>query len=145
MARVKIHLPSAKSIGSLTVPVRITDINYGNHLSNNGIVEIVHEARMQFLVAHGYTEMEAGGISLIMNELVVEYKNESFYGDILQVELFCGDITRISFELYYQISTQREQQNIEIALAKTGMVGYDYTLKRVNSLTNELKKLLTGN
>ena len=144
MARVKIHLPSTKSIGSSTVPVRITDINYGNHLSNNAIIEIVHEARMQFLVSHGYTEMEAGGISLIMNELVVEYKNESFYGDILQVELFCGDITRVSFELYYQISTLRIQRNVEIALAKTGMVGYDYKNKKVNSLTNELKELLLG-
>ena len=68
MARTRIELPQ-KSIASFTIPVRITDINYGNHLGNSSLVEIIHEARMQFLSQHGFTEMNAGGSSLIMSEL----------------------------------------------------------------------------
>ena len=43
MARIKIELP-AKCIAAFTIPVRITDINYGNHVGNNSMVEIIHEA-----------------------------------------------------------------------------------------------------
>ena len=106
MARIKIELPE-KCIATFTIPVRITDINYGNHVGNNSMVEIIHEARMQFLQAHGFTEMDAGGSSLIMSELSVEFKNESFYKDDLEVKIFVGEISRVSFELFYSISTIR--------------------------------------
>ena len=142
MARVKLHLP-AHALGSFSVPVRITDINYGNHVGNNAIVEFIHEARVQFLKSHHFTELNAAGIGLIMNELVVEYKNESFYNDQLNISIFCGDITRVSFELYYEISVQRDETNIIIAHAKTGMVGYDYELKKVAAIPDALKGILS--
>lgn len=142
MARVKLHLPQHR-LGSFTVPVRITDINYGNHVGNNAIVEFIHEARVQFLKTHHFTELNAGGIGLIMNELVVEYKNESFYNDQLAISIFCGDITRVSFELYYEISVKRDETHLIIAHAKTGMVGYDYEEKKVAAIPEALKEVLS--
>lgn len=141
MGRLKIILPQ-KLLASFSIPVRITDINYGNHVGNNSIVEIIHEARVQFLQQNGFTELNVAGTSLIMSELLVEYKNESFYNDLLEVNLFCGEISRVGFELFYKISTNRSQQNIVIALAKTGMVCYDYTIKKVSSFPEELKSIL---
>lgn len=142
MARVKLHLPE-HSLGSFTVPVRITDINYGNHVGNNAIVEFIHEARVQFLKTHHFTELNAGGIGLIMNELVVEYKNESFYNDHLIISIFCGEITKVSFELYYEISVNRDETKTLIARAKTGMVGYNYEEKKVVAIPEELKEVLS--
>ena len=142
MARVKLNLPSF-SLGTFLIPVRITDINYGNHVGNNAIVEIIHEARVQFLGSCDFTELNAGGVALIMNELVVEYKNESFYNDQLQVTIYCGEVTRVSFELFYEISVMRDQHNIIIALAKTGMVGYNYEDKKVAVITDRLKEILS--
>src|SRR3977135_1522937 len=103
MARIRIELPE-KCVATFIIPVRITDINYGNHLGNNSLVEIIHEARMQFLRQHNFTEMNVAGSSLIMNELTVEFKSESFYNDVLEVKIFVGDISRVSFELFYSIS-----------------------------------------
>ena len=143
MARLKIDLPE-KILTSFSIPVRITDINYGNHVGNNAIVEIIHEARVQFLQKYNFTELEIAGSSLIMNELLVEYKNESFYEDILEVTLYCGEISRVAFELFYKISTTRNEQQIVIALAKTGMVCYDYTIKKVSSIPQELKSILVS-
>ena len=94
MARIRIELPQ-NPIAVFTIPVRITDINYGNHVGNNSLVEIIHEARMQLLLQHGFTEMEAGGTSLIMNELVVDFKNEAFYKDTLEIKIFVGEISRV--------------------------------------------------
>jgi YbgC/YbaW family acyl-CoA thioester hydrolase len=141
MARLKIELPQ-KILASVSIPVRITDINYGNHVGNNSIVEIIHEARVQFLKQHGFTELNVAGTSLIMSELLVEFKNESFYDDVLEIKIFSGEITRVSFELFYEISVKRNQQKIIIAHAKTGMVCYNYEIKKVNALPEELRLIL---
>jgi len=142
MARIRIELPE-KCIAVFIIPVRITDINYGNHVGNNSLVEIIHEARMQFLRQYDLTEMDAGGSSLIMNELIVEFKNESFYKDDLRVKIFVGDISRVSFELFYSISALRNDVSTTIAHAKTGMVCYNYNAKRVIGVPEKLKKILT--
>ncbi|HEV2832864.1 MAG TPA: acyl-CoA thioesterase [Hanamia sp.] len=141
MARIKIELPP-KSIASITIPVRITDLNYGNHVGNHAMVAIIHEARAQFLNLHGFTEMNVGGTSLIMNELLVEFKNESFYNDVLEIKIFCGEISRVSFELFYLISVQRNEEKIIIAQAKTGMVCYNYSDKKIEMLPDALKAIL---
>lgn len=142
MARLKIVFPE-NSLATVNVPVRITDINYGNHLGNSNIVEIIHEARMQFLKSHSYSEMNAGGISLIMNDLQVEYKNESYYGDNLTIKIFAGDVSKVSFELLYQAVTVRDGKELIIINAKTGLVGYNYDLKKVVALTPELLSVLS--
>jgi acyl-CoA thioesterase FadM len=142
MPRLKIDLPK-KILVSVLVPVRITDINYGNHVGNNAIVEIIHEARVQFLKKYGFTELDIAGTALIMSELLVEYKNEAFYNDILEINIYCGEITRVAFELFYKISTKRNEEEIVIALAKTGMVCYNYELKKVTPVPQELQSILS--
>lgn len=143
MARIKIELPQ-KSIASFKIPVRITDINYGNHTGNNAMVEIIHEARVQFLKQYDFTELDAGGTSLIMNELLVEFKNESFYTDLLEVKIFSGEISKKSFELFYLITVQRSEKAVIIAHAKTGMVCYNYKEKKVDILPEKLKFILVN-
>jgi acyl-CoA thioesterase FadM len=141
MARLSLQLPK-KILTTVSIPVRITDINYGNHVGNNSIVEIIHEARVQFLQQNGFTELDIAGTSLIMSELQVEYKNESFYPDLLHIDIYCGEISKVSFELYYKIFTKRHQQDILIALAKTGMVCYDYNIRKIRHVPEELKAIL---
>ena len=141
MSRIRIELPQ-KCIAVFTIPVRITDINYGNHVGNNSLVEIIHEARMQLLRQHGFTEIEAGGSSLIMSDLAVEFKNESFYKDDLEVKIFLGEISRVSFDLFYVISTYRSNTLTIIAHAKTRMVCFDYKEKKVVAIPDKLKEIL---
>lgn len=144
MARLKIELPP-KPISSFNIPVRITDINYGNHVGNNSIVEIIHEARVQFLKQYGFSELEVAGTSLIMSELSVEFKNESFYNDLLEVKIFAGELSRVGFELFYEISVKRNGATIIIALAKTGMVCYNYQIKKIEPVPDKLRSILYGN
>lgn len=141
MARLKITL-TPNILTSVLIPVRITDINYGNHVGNNSIVEIIHEARVQFLKQHDSTELDIAGTSLIMSELLVEFKNEAYYNDLLEVKIFSGEISRVGFELFYEISAKRNGQEIIIARAKTGMVCYNYTLKKVEAVPEKLKAML---
>ena len=97
MARIKINIPE-KIIGTFLIPVRIADINYGNHVGNDAFVSIIHEARMQWLKQYDYNELKIEGIGLIMSDLAIEFKSESFYGDIVEVLLGADDISRVGFD-----------------------------------------------
>lgn len=141
MARVKLEIPENK-IAVLTVPVRITDINYGNHAGNDAFVSIMNEGRMQWLKQYGYTELNVEGTGLILADLAVEFKAEAFYGDNIEIEISIGEISKVSFELYYRLSAKRNENNILLALAKTGMVCYDYEVKKVVIIPEKLRKIL---
>lgn len=129
MPRIKIDLPVKYFNIEINIPVRITDVNYGDHVGNDSLVAIIHEARVQFLNHYGYTELDIEGIGLIMSDLMVEFKNESFYKDIILVKIGAGDISKVSFELIYQLTTLRENKKIAIANAKTTMICFDYKFK----------------
>lgn len=141
MARIKIEIPE-QIIATFQIPVRITDINYGNHMGNDSFIAIVHEARMQWLTQYGYTELNIEGTGLIMSDLGVEFKNESFYGDVLEVKISVGAQSSVSFELFYQLSAKRNNETVLLANAKTGMVCYDYAAKKVIPIHEKLKMIL---
>ena len=70
MTRVKIDLPQTW-LFSVDLPVRITDINYGNHLGNDALVGLLQEARVRWLNQFGWTELIEGAIGLIQIEVTV--------------------------------------------------------------------------
>jgi acyl-CoA thioester hydrolase len=142
MARIKLDIPE-KIIAQVSIPVRITDINYGNHLGNDAFVGIIHEARMQWLQQYGYTELNIEGTGLILADLIVEFKAEGFYGDIIEVTIAAGEISKVSFELFYRLAAKRNEDITVLALAKTGMVCYNYTNKKVVAMPASLHGILS--
>jgi len=138
MGRIKIDIPE-NCVGVVEMPVRITDINYGNHLGNDAVVSIIHEARVSWLKSMGYSELNIEGTSIIMSDLAVSYTNESFYGDILKIKLAVGDFSSAGFELYYSITTNRNDMEIQIAKAKTGIVFYNYEIKKIAGVPQKFK------
>jgi acyl-CoA thioesterase FadM len=144
MARVKITFPASNPLFTCRIPVRITDINYGNHLGNDAVLSMLHEARMQLLSQWGYTELEAGGTSLIMGDVMIAYKSEAFYGEILSIDLYCVEMTDRSFDLLYKLTTLRDGIAKDVAHAKTGMVCFDYKTRKISPLTDSLKTRLLG-
>ena len=131
MARVKLIFPLKNPIFSTEIPLRITDMNYGNHLGNDAVLSIIHDARMRFLSSLNYTELEIGGCGLIMADVMIAYKGQGYYGDILKIELFSHEVTPRSFDLMYKITAIRNNSYVEIADAKTGMAAFDYTENKV--------------
>ncbi|MBI2730069.1 MAG: thioesterase family protein [Sphingobacteriales bacterium] len=136
MPRIKIDLPESFSF-SIKIPVRITDINYGGHLGNDSVLSLLHEARVSYLKQLGYTELNIEGVGLIMSDVAIEFKGESFYGDELTISVAAGEFSKISFELFYKMETVRGGKTILISKAKTGMVCYDYNVKKVVAVPEE--------
>jgi len=143
MARIKIEIPE-KIHDRLRISVRITDVNYGNHMGNDALVGIIHEARVQWLDKMGYNEMNIEGASIIMSDLAVCYLSESFYGDQLDISIAIGELSTAGFELYYLIETIREEKKITIAKAKTGIVFYDYKAKKIVTIPDNFKSRITS-
>ena len=127
MARVQLTMPEQFAF-STQIPVRIYDVNYGNHLGNDAIVSIMQEARLQFLKSIGCSEMDLFGASLIQADTAVVYKSEGFYGDVLTIQVQPMEFTRAGFDLYYNITNQN---NKAVAQAKTGMVCFNYNTRKI--------------
>lgn len=133
MARIKIDLPEQFSF-STSIPIRITDLNYGNHVGNDAVLSIIHEARMQFLKNSGYTEMEFAGVGMIMSDVAIEFKNELFYGDIVIASVIATGFSKLGFDIYYKLEKAAAGKNELVAIAKTGMVCFDYDKRKIVSI-----------
>lgn len=141
MPRVKLELPPIFHF-SAVIPVRITDLNYGGHAGNDTILTFIHEARIQFLKNKGYSELDLGGAGLIMNDVMIEFKNEVFYGDVITASVAAGAFTKYGFDLFYNLETTREGKTLLVAKAKTGMVCFDYQNRKIVSVPDEARAKL---
>ena len=143
MARIKLVLPEHFSF-TTTIPVRITDLNYGGHVGNDAILSLVHEARMQYLKSFGFSELQFDTASLIMSDAAIEFRSESFYGDVLTVAVTAGEFSRVGFDLFYKFTKKDGEKEAVVALAKTGMICFDYTVRKVVAVPERAVQLLQG-
>lgn len=142
MARVKLDLPK-EFLFSTEVHVRIGDINYGGHLGNDAVLAFVHEARVRFLKAYGYSEADIEGVGIIMTDAVVVYKSEGFYGDRLLIEVVVQDFTRTGCDFLFRLTNKETGK--EIARAKTGIVFFDYASRKVVAVPPRFRDTVYGN
>lgn len=133
MARIKIELPRNFTF-STTLPVRITDVNYGGHVGNDSILSMLHEARVQFLRHLGYSELSFEGVSLIMADVAIEFKAELFYGDEVHASVAVAEFSKVGFELYYKLEKEVEGARKLVATAKTGMICFNYDTRKVAAI-----------
>jgi acyl-CoA thioester hydrolase len=138
MSRIKLQLPSAFSFQT-QIPIRISDINYGNHVGNDAVLSLIHEARVQFLTSLGFSELNCGSVGLIMSDAGIEFKKEIFYGDVITAFVTAVDFTSIGFDLYYKLETNGKAA----VLAKTGMVCYDYEKRKLAQVPQEVREKLS--
>lgn len=141
MPRVKIELP-ASWVFSTDIPVRVTDINYGNHMGNDAFLGILHEARMRWLKQYGWTELLFDQIGLIMVDIAVRLKSQAVYGDVLRVSLTPVDFSKLGFDLIYQAVHAGSGQ--EVARAQTGMVFFDYSKNKLTGMPELFRQKVTA-
>lgn len=143
MARTKIEIPHSFTF-TCTIPVRITDINYGNHVGNDTVLSLIHEGRMQYLRSLGFTEMDFGGCGMIMGDVSIEFKNELYYPDEVIVSVTPIELSRAGFVLIYKLEKKIDGVIKLAAVARTGMICYDYTLKKIVSLPDNARVKMKG-
>lgn len=139
MNKVQVHLPK-KVLFNCTLSVRISDINYGGHLSNDAILSFAHEARIRFLNHFGYTEFDIGGCGIIMIDAAITYLSEGFLGNDIRIEIMVGDPANAGFDIFYRMHNLTTGK--DLAHVKTGVLAFDYEKKKVRKLPDTFKKIL---
>ena len=133
MPRIKLEMPDSY-IFSTKILIRISDINYGNHLANDALLSIIHEARLQFLNSLGYSELDVAGTGIIMGDVAIIYKSQAYYGDTLKIEIAVTGFSRKSCDFFYRIT---KSDGKIVALCKTGIVFFDYHQGKPVSIPDE--------
>jgi YbgC/YbaW family acyl-CoA thioester hydrolase len=135
MDRIKVSLPVIFPF-SIVLKIRITDLNYGGHVGNDSFLSFIQEARQQFLKQFGYEELNLAGVGLIMADVAVEYKRELNYAEEVKISVAAGSFDRLGFDLFYLLEVRRDDWLLA-GKAKTGMICYDYALKKKVALPAE--------
>ena len=136
MARVKLALPD-KYCYKTEITLRISDINYGGHLGNDSVLSLAHEARLRCMKTAGFSEIDCGGAGTIMTDSVIVYKNQGYYGDVVEVQVAVCEFTNLGCDFMYLITNKETGK--EVARVKTGIVFYDYSKGRVVAVPEKFK------
>jgi acyl-CoA thioesterase FadM len=141
LARVRLELP--KHFGFTTeIDVRIGDINYGNHMGNDAVLRLAHEARVRFLNHHGFSELDIGGRGLIIADALIVYKSQAFYGDVIETAVAAGDFSRHGCDIFYRM--RHKGTGREIARVKTGIVFFDYANQKIARVPDVFSAAIVG-
>ena len=137
--RTKITI-EAPLIYRTTVKVRVTDLNYANHLANDKILSLIHEARVRFLASLNYDETNVEGKATIMSDAEIQYKNQGYLGDEIEIGVTIGQWHRKGVNIMYQL-WNKSRDNLT-ALAKTGFVFFDYESQKPVSVPEKFKEII---
>ncbi|MFO7524083.1 MAG: thioesterase family protein [Ignavibacteriaceae bacterium] len=139
MSRIKIEIPE-KFIFSTEISVRVYDVNFAGHLSNDSILSMVHEARIRFLKNWGYSEVDTAGAGIIMFDAALQYKSQGYHGDVLLFEVTVDNFIRNGCDFIFRITNKETGK--EIARAKTGIAFFDYEMNKIVPVPEEFKRIM---
>lgn len=140
MSRIRLELPK-NILHTVELTIRVTDINYGNHLANDALLGLLHEARLNWFRSLGYQdERDLGGAGIILADAAIVFQSEAFLGETLEIELRASDISRIAFDLYYVVVAKKDRR--PVAIAKTAIVFFDYSTRKTAPIPADFRVIL---
>lgn len=140
MPRVKINMPEA-FLFTMEYPVRFSDLDYARHLNSVAMVHVLHEARLQFLASLGLTESNIFGLGMVVTDMAIDYRSESFAKDVLVIEVGIGKFNRYGCDICFQITNSAPDRNV--CNAKMGVVFFDFDKHKIAPVPPAFKTLVT--
>lgn len=140
----RIHVQPAEHYPFATeIQIYISHVNECGHLDNAQLLTLVSEARVRFFNWLGYRELDVGGSSFVVADLVAQYKSEGYHGEVMCVAMSPDDFNRYGFDLRYRMTETRSGR--EVALGKIGVVFIDPVSRKVTpvppALLNRIQTL----
>ncbi len=139
MQRVKIS-PPEQFLFSMERGVGISDVNYAKHLDSVAMVQILHEARLQFLASLGFTEANIYGLGMVVSDLAVDYRSESFANDRLVIDVGVSKFNRYGFDIGLQVTNSA--LDAVVCNAKMGVVFFDFDRHKISEIPTAFKAIL---
>ena len=139
MPRVKVESPP-QFLFSMERTVGISDVNYAKHLDSVAMVNILHEARLQLLASLGFTEGNIYGLGMVVTDLAIDYRSESFADDKLIIDVGVSDFNRYGFDIGLQVSNSALES--VVCRAKFGIVLFDFDRHQISQIPALFKSML---
>lgn len=139
MSRVKVQ-PPQEFLFTMKRLVGISDVNYARHLDSVAMVGILHEARLQFLAKLGFTEENIFGLGMMVTDMVVDYRNESFANDQLSIDVGVSEFNRYGCDIGFQV-TNKALETV-VCNAKMGIVLFDFDRHQIAEIPIAFKARL---
>jgi acyl-CoA thioester hydrolase len=137
LAKLDIKLPDKFDI-AFDFDVRMSDVNAGGHVGNHCLVAMLNEAHWRFMKAKGFPDLLN---AFIVVDLAVVYRSESFYGDVLQIEVAAADLNKYGCDIVCRV-TNKTQKRVA-AVAKMGMFFFDYKTRKKAEMPETFKKAVS--
>ena len=107
------------------------------HLAFDSLVGILNDASAEFFLANGIVRGNRNGQGVIYPELAVNFLNEAFYGDTLQIEMAVSNVVGKGFDLLFRVNSTEKGK--VVAVAKIGVLFFDYQKHRAVSLPAQFR------
>ena len=137
MARLILTFPEDQYYYTTLLTVRVTDINAGNHLSNDSMISMISEARARFLFEYGVSETEGDGTGIIVTDLATTYRAEAHARDQLLFEVGVMDFNKYGGDIIFRVT--RPKDKTLIAMAKQGFVFFNYKTSQVVAMPEDFR------
>ncbi len=125
---------------SIPLTVRVSDLNYGNHVGYQNFFSYFQEARIAYLAQFGYSEMDIEGYGMIVGEANCKYKRELFLNDRIRIACRIKEIKSKLFVMQYRIT----MDGAACAEGFTKNLCYDYQAKSVVRLPDAFVQKITS-
>ncbi len=139
MARVMISYPGNPVFQDQQV-IRVTDLGLAGHLSFDALVSILNDVAARFFDTYGIKRGRNGPIGVLHTDLAVIYRAEVFYGDAVLIEAAINDVKTKGFDLVFRVTSRSNGK--EIAIAKIGILFYNYSEERAVPIPDQLVRLV---
>ena len=128
MPRLILELPKTFAF-STEVQIYLSHVNQGGHLDNAQLLSLVSEARLRFFQEIGFPEPELPDVSIVVGDIVAQYKSEGFHGEVMCIRMTPADFNRYGFDLVFSVT--EKSQGREVARGKTGIAFVSKTSRSV--------------
>jgi len=139
MPRIKLDPPDEfrfrmeKSVG-------LSDLNYARHLDSQSMLNILQEARLQYLASLGFTEENIFGLGMVMTDLAVDFRSESFANDVLIIDVGIGKVNRYGIDICLKVTNSAHDS--VVCIARMGVVLFDFDKHQMVAIPPQFKQLL---
>lgn len=142
MSRIVFDLPTKFNF-STEIQIYISHVNQGGHLDNAQLLSLVSEARVRFFNAFGFAEANVGNLSIVVGDIVAQYKSEGFHGEVMLVDMVPTDFNKYGFDLVFRMTEKSHGR--EVARGKIGIVFIKKSDRKVAAMPESIKSLFATN
>jgi acyl-CoA thioesterase FadM len=125
-----------------TYQIRISDINYGNHLGHDKLISIVHDARCSFFDSIGTSELHINDdqIGLVVHEVNFKYKSQIHFLDKIEVLSYFTEISDYSVKMNSEVKNMKQNKMSAVGYIK--LVCYNFKDNKISKFPKEFVEKL---